>query len=165
MKKLVWSWAVLAFLGRIGLARADTTGSNWNMGPLFGPDELALGFSTLLIATSGVTFGIADGVYAVERSWLPPVWAGLQIALAGLPIGIAGVATVALSADGDGDLVPEGVAVTAIGGWFIAHGALSLVHYEPTPTKAPLSRATDRDARVQVMPLPGGGSVTFQSTF
>src|SRR4051794_8360827 len=41
----------------------------------------AIGFATL----SGIGFLVTDFVYAAHESWVPPLAAGLELALAGLP--------------------------------------------------------------------------------
>lgn len=135
------------------------------MGPLLSADATALALAGLATATSGVTFAVADVVYAADESLLPPVWAGLQIALAGVPISVAGASTIMLSLERDGDLVAEGVLFTGIGCWFLSHGAMSLAGYEPKPRARPRGVGSQRSARWLAVPVRGGGVVAVGGEF
>jgi hypothetical protein len=137
---------------------------------LFGGDEVAAAFAGLLTVTSGATFAIAEGVYASKNSWMPPTWAGFQIALAGAPITVAGATTIVLSAQSEGELVGEGMFFTSLGGWFLTHSVLSFVYYEPESQRERRRAFTPRRARIAAAPMAmamanGGYGVTLAARF
>jgi hypothetical protein len=118
-------------------------------------------------------FGAADIYYAAQSSWLPPPWAGTQIALGGVSNIAAGAIVPAIFArcasETFGPDRATGVAAfTAIsitvGAFFATHGILSLALYEH-PEEEGTSGASAPEA-TRFVPVvtagPTGGSLTWQ---
>jgi hypothetical protein len=156
-------FGVLVFLGWVRPSHAQSENPHIT---LFEGDEVAAAFAGLLTVTSGATFAIAEGVYASKNSWMPPTWAGFQIALAGVPITVAGATTLVLSAQSEGELLGTGMFFTSLGSWFLTHSVLSFVYYEPEAQRQGRHAFTPRGARIVAVPMANGGyGVTLDARF
>ena len=89
--------------------------------------QVALTVGYLLTGVVSVAFIAVDASYGAQDSWIPPSAAGVQIGLAAVP----NLAYGAILVSRDGTLGALGAFNLLLGTWFLTHGVLSLVLYEP----------------------------------
>lgn len=136
----VGSWVYSPNMARAGFSESGLAG------PLFGGSG-ATAFSTLV-------FGTADIVYGAQGEWLPPIWAGFQLGLGALPNFVMGPCWIDVLGGGFG--VGLGVVHLIFGTWFLTHGILSLILYEPPDDEAEDKTKPAASIDFGIAPIEGG---------
>lgn len=109
------------------------------------------GFTT----AAGLTFGIAELLYAVDGRWMPTGWAIAEMTAGGALTLAGGTLWALIPLRGSARalyLVPFGISA-----WFLTHGVLSLVLHRD-PSRAPRKALSGR-WWAGFVPLPSGGGV------
>jgi hypothetical protein len=129
-----------------GVARAE---GDWgDMGCDNCDSLLSVGSGLTVVST--LVFVVADAAYGAQREWLPPGWAAGQLLLGALPNLGMGAAWASLN---DTSAVLHYVFAT----WFLTHGILSLVLYEPTDDDEGLERPwPNASVYIGMAPVDGG---------
>lgn len=127
-----------------GVARADTDMEGF---------VLFVG-GTVTTASATLVFGTADVVYGVQGEWLPPVWAGFQLGLGAVPLFVLGAGLFW----GSSHSFYKGIGIGhfVVGTWFLTHGILSLIFYEPTDDDADEKTKPSASIDFGITPIEGG---------
>jgi hypothetical protein len=143
MSACAWAGAALALWLALSPGRAQAqSDQGWQFH--FGAEFYVLGTCAVVGTLAGVGFLVADAVFAAHGSWLPPIAAGLELALAGVPWLV--VAALAFSIDGVNAEVGGIAMMTGLA--FSVHGVASLALYEPSsPTVEQPAAAQARSGR------------------